>query len=148
MKTLLDDSAQMEITQRLKSVRPNAARKWGKMTSHQMICHLADSFRGTMGEKPVSAATGLFQRTVLKWGGLYVPIPWPHGIPTRPEMDQQAGGTPPAEFEGDVGDFLTLMKRFLSGPKSRHPLFGAMSEWEWARWAYLHMDHHLRQFGS
>ncbi len=147
MKTLLEHSAQAEITRRIGSVRPDSARKWGKMTPHQMICHLADSFRGTMGEKPVSMATGLFQRTVMKWGALRVPMPWPHGVPTRPEMDQLRSGTPPSEFEGDVQDALALMQRFLSGQKVPHPLFGAMSEWEWARWAYLHMDHHLRQFG-
>ena len=147
MKTLLDQSAQAEIVQRIKSVRPDSTRKWGKMTPHQMLCHLADSFRGVMGGKPVSMATGLFQRTVMKRGALRVPLQWPHGIPTRPEMDQQAGGTPPAEFERDMQEVFTLMHRFMAGTKVPHPLFGAMTEWEWARWAYLHMDHHLRQFG-
>ena len=28
-----------------------------------------------------------------------------------------------------------------------HPFFGAMSSSAWLRWGYLHMDHHLRQFG-
>jgi Protein of unknown function (DUF1569) len=28
-----------------------------------------------------------------------------------------------------------------------HPLFGRMSASSWMRWAYLHADHHLRQFG-
>jgi hypothetical protein len=26
-------------------------------------------------------------------------------------------------------------------------VFGRMSQAAWLRWAYLHMDHHLRQFG-
>ena len=147
MKTLLEASAVAEITQRIQSVRPDSARKWGKMTPHQMICHLADSFRGTMGEKPVSMKSGLFQRTVMKWGALWVPMPWPHGVPTMPEIDQLAGGTRPVEFERDVQELLELMKPFLSCSKALHPFFGAMSDWEWARWAYLHMDHHLRQFG-
>ena len=147
MKTLLDSAAVAEITQRLQSVRPDSARKWGTMTPHQMICHLADAFRGTMGEKPVGMKSGLFQRTVMKWGALRLPVPWPHGIPTMPEMDQLAGGTRPCEFASDVQEVLTLMKRFLAGAKVQHPLFGSMNEWEWARWAYLHMDHHLRQFG-
>jgi hypothetical protein len=147
MKTLLDPSTQAEIVQRLNLVRPDSIRKWGKMTPHQMICHLADSFRGMLSEKPISMATGLFQSTVMKWGALRVPLEWPHGIPTRPEMDQQRGGTPPADFARDLQDALTLMQRFLAGPKAHHPFFGAMSEWEWMRWAYLHMDHHLRQFG-
>jgi hypothetical protein len=28
-----------------------------------------------------------------------------------------------------------------------HPIFGPMSKADWLRWGYLHMDHHLRQFG-
>jgi hypothetical protein len=28
-----------------------------------------------------------------------------------------------------------------------HPFLGKLSRAEWLRWAYLHMDHHLRQFG-
>ena len=26
-------------------------------------------------------------------------------------------------------------------------IFGAMTTERWKRWGYLHMDHHLRQFG-
>ena len=33
-------------------------------------------------------------------------------------------------------------------PWPRHPIFGRMSQRAWLRWAYLHMDHHLRQFGA
>jgi hypothetical protein len=29
-----------------------------------------------------------------------------------------------------------------------HPQFGKMSEKEWMRLGYLHMDRHLRQFGA
>jgi hypothetical protein len=28
-----------------------------------------------------------------------------------------------------------------------HYFFGRLSEREWARWGYQHIDHHLRQFG-
>ena len=28
-----------------------------------------------------------------------------------------------------------------------HPIFGALSRAAWLRWGYLHVDHHLRQFG-
>ena len=44
-------------------------------------------------------------------------------------------------------DLLIPMQRFLSGRKTQRPMFGSMTEWEWARWAYLHMDRHLRQLG-
>jgi hypothetical protein len=45
-----------------------------------------------------------------------------------------------------------LIDRFTRQPRDfelqMHPIFGAMTEEEWMRWGYLHMDHHLRQFGA
>jgi len=72
------------------------------MTAHQMICHLSDSFRSALGEKQISSSSTLFKRTIYKWAALWVPLPWPHGIKTRPEMDQQQGGTQPVEFASDA----------------------------------------------
>ena len=85
----------------------------------------------------------------MKFFALYVPMPWPHGIKTRPEMEQGAGGTPPVGFERDRRDLLEILDRFVAAEEERtpHPIFGTMTEWEWQRWGYLHMDHHLRQFG-
>ncbi|HEY3122291.1 MAG TPA: hypothetical protein VGL15_16820, partial [Vicinamibacteria bacterium] len=91
MKTLSRERDRAEILRRLKDVRPESARRWGRMSAHQMVCHLSDSFRMVMGEKPVSHATSLFHRTILKWAALYAPLPWLRGIPTRPEIDQECG---------------------------------------------------------
>jgi hypothetical protein len=117
-----------------------------------MICHLADSFRGVMGEKPLSEAPSRVPRKFIKWIALDVPLHWPKGLQTRPEMDQEHGGTPPAEFAADVHELQRLFERFVRSPRefSRqpHPIFGPMSERDWMRWGYLHMDHHLRQFGA
>jgi hypothetical protein len=114
-----------------------------------MICHLSDSFRAVMGDKEISSTGGILKRTVVKWIALRTPLPWPHGFKTRPEADQEIGGTRPVEFDIDMTGLLALMERF-SQPVNRspHPIFGGMSEWEWQRWGYLHVDHHLRQFGA
>jgi hypothetical protein len=120
------------------------------MSAHQMVCHLSDSFRMAMGQKAVSHATGLLQRTIVKWIALYLPLEWPAGILTRPEVDQELGGTKPVDFAGDVAQLETLLKVVTSKEGcvwQDHPIFGRMSETEWLRWAYLHVDHHLRQFG-
>jgi hypothetical protein len=86
----------------------------------------------------------------MKWAALWVPLPWPHGIKTRPEIDQQRGGTPPAEFASDLEKLRILLERFCAsqGEFGPHPMFGQMSRAERMRHAYLHMDHHLRQFGA
>ena len=150
MKTLSDPAVKAEILTRLAGLRPASPRRWGKMSAPQMVNHLRDSFLCVTGEKPVSSATGLFQRTIVKWGALYLPMRWPHGVPTRPELDQVACGTSPAGFERDVAELLLLVDR-VTRPEldfrwQPHPVFARMSDWEWMRWAFLHMDHHLRQF--
>jgi hypothetical protein len=151
MKTLKDPAIHVSLSRRIAEVRGNSPALWGKMSAHQMLCHLSDSFLGVMGRREISAATGLFQRTAMKWGALYLPMPWPKGVPTRPEVEQGIGGTAPVEFEQDRAKLLALLKEFCGGAtlldSKPHPIFGPMSTAQWQRWGYLHTDHHLRQFG-
>jgi hypothetical protein len=156
MITLRDPAICESILMRLRFLEARSIRRWGKMSAPEMICHLTDSFRGVLGEKQISPATGLGQLGVVKWAikrlGLYVSIPWPHGTPTRPEIEQGKGGTPPGEFERDRKDLIAAIQRFRAAEQvllaASHPMFGRMSFEEWQRWGYLHIDHHLRQFGA
>jgi hypothetical protein len=120
------------------------------MSAHQMICHLTDSFRAALGEKQISLSSTVFKRTIYKWAALWVPLQWPHGIKTRPEMDQQQGGTQPVEFASDVEKLRTLCDQFCGwkGEFAPHAMFGQLSRTERMRHAYLHIDHHFRQFGA
>ena len=152
MKTLARPRDKAEILQRLRRLHPDSVRRWGRMSAHQAVCHLSDSLRMAIAHKPVSQATGLLQRTIVKWIVLYLPLPWPAGIRTRPEIDQECGGTGPVAFVADVAeleDFVEIITTQIGdlAPPS-HPIFGRMSKRAWLRWAYLHMDHHLRQFGA
>ena len=152
MKTLARPRDKAEILERLRTVRPDSVRRWGRMSAHQMVCHLSDSFRVVIAQKSASHATGPFQRTVLKWIALRLPLPWPTGIRTRPEVDQELGGTKPGDFAADVAQLEVLVEFITRDPASvdwqAHPIFGRMSEGDYLRWSYLHMDHHLRQFGA
>jgi hypothetical protein len=105
-----------------------------------------------IGRKPVSYASGPLRRTIIKWMALYAPITWRTGILTRPEIDQECGGTKPCDFSADVKDLEALVELIAMQPERVdgrvHPIFGRMSRAAWLRWSYLHMDHHLRQFGA
>ena len=150
MKTVANPADKKLILERVAKLRNDSPRAWGKMATHQMVCHLCDSFRSKLGEKEVQSRSNLYKRTVMKWGALWIPLPWPHGIKTTPELDQRIGGTPPEVFEKDRQALVSLTERFTnpSGPpaSASHPFFGKMTVEEWMRWAWLHMDHHLRQF--
>ena len=104
------------------------------------------------GELVASDATGPLQRTLIKWIALYAPLRWPRGIPTRPEVDPLRAGTSPADFANDVSRLEALLEAITVHDERfharRHPIFGQMSRAAWLRWAYLHADHHLRQFGA
>jgi hypothetical protein len=149
MKTLFNAPDRQEVLNRLSNLSVESQRRWGVMSAHQMICHLSDSFRAALGEKQLSQATNLFKRTILKWAALWLPLHWPHGIKTRPEMDQQHGGTPAVEFASDLTKLHILLERFYTsqGEFAPHPVLGPLSRTERMRHAYLHLDHHLRQFG-
>jgi hypothetical protein len=151
MATLGNHDDVAAIVRRVRSVRPESEAKWGRMSAHQMICHCGDAFRMAIGERLVTPVSGPLQRTVMKWIALYTPLHWPPGIRTVPEIDQQAGGTPPMNFADDVAQLESLLQLFIASEMSDrppHPIFGRLSHKAWLRWGYLHTDHHLRQFGA
>lgn len=127
------------------------------MTAPRMICHLADSFRVTIGEKRwttarISVTPIAVPGWFVKWVALDLPLAWPRGVQTRPEVDSELGGTAPKDFEADAGELRRLLDRFTRQPRDfewqPHPIFGPMRDADWMRWGYLHLDHHLRQFGA
>lgn len=147
--TLADPKIRIQCCERAARLTPESPRIWGRMTAHQMVCHLNDSFGAGTGEKNASLATSLFSRTVMKWVALRTPLKWPQGVPTRPEMEQGIGGTPPGDWAVDCA---RLRESILSFPEriqfaARHPIFGKLTPEEWNIWAWRHVDHHLRQFG-
>ena len=118
------------------------------MTAHQMICHLTDSFEVMEGTRHASPASGPLQRTFVKWVALRTNFPWPRGVPTRPEIEQGKGGTPPSDWARDLARLHRAMDHFVElRTFAPHPIFGPLTRAETMIWGFRHVDHHLRQFG-
>ena len=149
MQSLNDPGAVDSLVARLGKLHEQRPRAWGKMTPHEMLCHLGDSFAAVLGDRQASSNETWLSRTVVKWIALHTTLPWPQGVPTRPEVDPKRNGTRPVEFERDRARVLELLQRFVRPDTrwGRHPGFGAMTREEWLLWGYGHVDHHLRQFG-
>jgi hypothetical protein len=152
MKTLANSVDKAEILRRLDAIGPESQRRWGRMSIGEMICHLSDALQAAMGERKTASRSNWLTRSVMKLAGLWVPTKWPHGVRTVPECEAGKGGTPCAEMESDLRTVRVLLERFAALPLTftfpKHGIFGKMSHTEWMRWGYLHMDHHLRQFGA
>jgi hypothetical protein len=78
-------------------------------------------------------------------------MPWPKGAKTRPGVDPRREGTRPGDFERDRARVFDGMDHLAAAPGDglarAHFMVGPMSRADWHRWAYKHVDHHLRQFG-
>jgi hypothetical protein len=99
-----------QLLRRIDRLRPDSPRQWGRMTAHQAVCHLNDSFKAVMGLRSVSPAVTLVSRTLLRFVALHTPLPWPKGgVETRPEVDQEKGGTRPGDFAADVAELKALI---------------------------------------
>jgi hypothetical protein len=149
--SLGDSAARARLLERLRRLRADSPRQWGTMTPNEALCHLSDSFLAVSGRRNASLVDNLFTRTLLKWIALHGPGRWPHGVKTRPEVDPKLGGTKPAGFARDLERLEQLIEQFAAPDHDfasfRHPAFGRMSRDDWWRWGWLHVDHHLRQFG-
>lgn len=147
----LDAPATQALLERLRHLQPETIPHWGKMSANQMICHLNDAYSLAMNGKSASEQITFLNRTLIRWLALRAPMPWPHDVPTRPEVDQFAGGTRPTSFALDRATLAATIQRFAGQPPeypfNRHPIFGRLTHWEWMRWGFLHADHHFRQFG-
>ena len=152
MKSLSQPDARAEIVARVHDVRPDSVGKFGVLTAPEMILHCTIALEAALGLRQVAPAETFFMRHVVKYIALYSPGPWPPGFKTRPEMDVRRNGLRPNAFVSDVATLVQRVEEFgtrrATSPWARHPMFGAMSEGEWKRWAYLHTDHHLKQFSA
>ena len=152
MSTFFDAGTRAELEARLERLTPDHRRRWGRMSPHQAVCHLTDSFTAVLGDRPLTTPrVPWYVRTAfVRFAALTLPLPWPKGVTTAPEMDQEDGGTPPEDFERDRERLQTAMERFAArGGEGLEPhvVFGELTAGEWGRWGYRHTDHHLRQFG-
>ena len=56
---------------------------------------------------------------MMRWIAVYAPVRWPAGILTTPELDQDAGGTRPADFAADVAELERLLREVATDRRGR-----------------------------
>lgn len=146
MKSLFNPRDHRELQDRVQQLRTDQKPVWGRMSTVQMVAHLADSLRMASGELEVAPKKVPFRYSPLKEFVLYV-LPIPKDLPTSPELIARKPGDFTAEV-AELRDQLNgLVQRGAEALASEHPAFGRLSARQWGVLIYRHMDHHLRQFG-
>ena len=148
MHTVFDGADRNALLARLRRMTPDRPPRWGRMTAHQMLAHLGDQMRLTLGElgaKPIAnrLRNPILRRVVIYW------LPWPEG---KVQSPPEGFTTAPTTWAGDLAALEERVERLAAhGPAGKwpeHPLFGPMSGRDWGVFCYRHFDHHLRQFDA
>lgn len=146
MKNLWKPEVRQEISQRLDRLTPDAAAVWGKMNARQMVTHVVDALRMSIGELKTEEKKLPIRFAPLKQLIIYGP-PFPKSAPTAPELLARQ----PESWETECAKLKELMETFASRPRDvtfpRHPAFGTLSRRAWGVLGYKHVNHHFRQFG-
>ncbi len=145
MPSLLSERDRAALLARLDKLTPQLQRRFGRMTAHQMLCHVSDQMRVALGDLPVTPSGPNLTGIVARLYSIHTPLPWPKGrVRTSPEMLTAK----PAGWDQDMRACQALIGRFASErPSAVHPRFGRLSPREWGILGAKHLDHHFGQFG-
>jgi hypothetical protein len=150
MPNLLDPKTKESLINRINNLSPQSQGLWGKMNVQQMIVHINDQIKVCNGTKPASPKGSSISRAIAKFVALYVPMKMPKNLKTFKELDQMREfATPITHFEKDKQELLALLNELSTNGKNEyiHPIFGNMSQKEMGKLTFIHLDHHLKQFG-
>jgi Protein of unknown function (DUF1569) len=145
VKNLFDYATKVEIINRINKLSPGSQPVWGKMNVAQMLAHC---------QVPMGVATGKHQlksNFLLSLIGpffkskLFENKPFKHNLPT----DKSFIVANPGEFEKEKQQLIDRINDFSEGNMSgdKHPFFGKLTNEEWSKGTWKHLDHHLQQFG-
>ena len=147
MKTVFNDTDRNALYERLDRLTLERTPLWGRMTCGQMLAHLTDGVRMTLGELAVPPRRGPLRLAPIRHAVIHW-LPFPKGAPTAPELLVRRAEDTTAE----IAELKAAMERMArrAGEKTweEHPAFGRMTEHDWGVLVYRHVDHHLRQFGA
>ena len=145
MPNLLAERDREALIRRLAALTPERQRRWGRMTAHQMLCHVSDQMRVALGDLPTTSYGGAVSGQLARLYAIHTPLPWPRGkVRTAPEMLTAK----PAGWDEDVRACEALIRRFATErPHSPHPRFGRLSTREWGVLGAKHLAYHFTQFG-
>lgn len=144
---LHDADYRADIQWRLKSLRPDAERRWGRMSVAQMLWHVNEAMEGALGRITADAMKVPLPRPMLKF--LVLNLPWGKGAPTLKRWIPQHDSY---DFASERDRCCRLVDeiaaRRIDDAWPDSPTLGRMTGKEVSRLHAKHLNHHLTQFGS
>lgn len=141
MNSLMEKDARAEIAARLARLTPQSKRTWGKMDVSQVLPHLADGLRMSLGDIAIKTPPHpLLSFPLMQYLIIHV-LPWPKGVAKAPP---ETFTTKPVNLDHDRKELLRLIERFAATPPDKlaqaHAAFGRLSSRDWLALYTIHKN--------
>ena len=145
VKNLCEVSPKQELIDRLNKLTIDSKPLWGKMNVSQMLAHLQMPMGVALGAHTIKG--NFFARmlgSMIK-SKLWDEKPYKRSLPTAPSFKI----TTEREFEKEKAAAIEMIRRFNNENiiNTPHPFFGKLTNEQWGKANWKHIDHHLQQFG-
>jgi hypothetical protein len=149
MKSIFNKEDNLALQARIQALQPNRNALWGKMNVSQMLSHCQAPMEMAFGKLTLQSnffmriVGKIFKNKILNGQG------FKKHSPTVKEFIRNDKNT---DFEKNKMILLESLSHFLAAGElaivnKKHPFFGTMSTEEWDKLQYMHLNHHLKQFG-
>ena len=145
MPRVHDPRYRAALLERVRALRPDSTRRWGKMSVGQMLWHVNEAMDAAVGRVQLPPAKSPLPRVLMKF--LVINVPWPKGAPTLPNWVASKDYDFLTERDRCLKLIDELAARRIEDEWPFSPVLGRMSGDEVTRLHAKHLDHHLKQFG-
>ena len=150
MKLNLQDQAGVnDLIYRALKLTPEAKHLWGNMHVVEMLQHCNATNKMIM-QGIESNKKDSFKQKAIKMAFLYLPIKFPKNVKAPKILKLITDKETPQNFEKEKELYIELISQLPAHTfpkKLYHPAFGNLNAKEWGILNWMHMGHHLRQFG-
>lgn len=149
MNNIFDLNDVNQVINRINQLSPDTERKWGTMTSAQMLAHCNVTYEmvyENIHPKPNAIARFMLKMFVKKT--VVNDVPYKRDTRTAPQFLIKET----KDFDAEKARLIAYIQKtqelgadHFDGKESHS--FGALNKQEWNNLFYKHLDHHLTQFG-
>src|SRR5581483_5240670 len=134
MSDIFDEATRATIYERLDRLNEGTPARWGRMSASQMLTHMNDAFRISMGMKKSADKSSFYSRNIMFPVAVYLVPFWPKNEKTADEMNPDKDGSKPRDFYTELEFLKKMIDVFNEREPEKfkpHPMFGQLSKKQW-----------------
>jgi len=148
-KNLFDNGVSEQVILRAAQLHENSKPAWGTMNAAEMLRHCSAALAATLSTPKEIKPTTLKQR-IARFAMLNFIPAFPKEAKAPDVLDMKKNKMAVDDLPKELESFNNQVVQFVQHQQPilvSHPYFGAMSNKQWGILTWMHLDHHLRQFG-